>query len=115
MGYSSSFFVFSLVQFVDKILPKSGFKLWISGIGSDRSTNWATTTATSLLLLNFNEAVFPQKGFWTDEGFQELINFTTQFSRFKVKLLTQNRRFWNCQSLGSKHFAQLDVIKQNVH
>ena len=30
---------------VDKILPMTGFKLQISGVGSHRSTNWATTTA----------------------------------------------------------------------
>ena len=38
-------FVFSIVQLVDKILPLSGFELLISGVGSNRSTNWAATTA----------------------------------------------------------------------
>ena len=28
-----------IVQLVDKILPMTGFKPWISGVGSDRSTN----------------------------------------------------------------------------
>ena len=32
-------FVFSIVQLVDQILPMSGFKLRISGVRSDRSTN----------------------------------------------------------------------------
>ena len=33
------------MQLVDKTLPMSGFEPWISGVGSDLSTNWATTTA----------------------------------------------------------------------
>ena len=40
------FFVFLIVQLVDKILPMSGFKLGISGVRSNRSTNRATATAT---------------------------------------------------------------------
>ena len=41
-------FVFSIlltknIQY--KFLPMTGFKPWISGVRSDRSTNWATTTA----------------------------------------------------------------------
>ena len=32
-------FVFSIVQLVDKILPMSGFKPWISDVGGDRSTH----------------------------------------------------------------------------
>ena len=50
MGHSQPFFfifVFSIIQFVDKILPMSGFEPRISGVGSNRSTNWATTTAQS--------------------------------------------------------------------
>ena len=39
------FFVISIVQLVDEILPMSGFELQISSVISDRSTNWATTTA----------------------------------------------------------------------
>ena len=48
-------FVFSIqqltvnVQF--KCLPMTGFKLLTPGIGSDHSTNWATTTA---LVIKFN-------------------------------------------------------------
>ena len=38
------FFHFN-VQLVDEILSMLGFKLSISGVGSDRSTNWATTIA----------------------------------------------------------------------
>ena len=37
-------FVFNL-QLVDKTLPMIGFKLQISGVGSDRLINVATTTA----------------------------------------------------------------------
>ena len=34
-----------------KILPMTGFEPRISGIGSDRSANWATTTGTQLITL----------------------------------------------------------------
>ena len=30
---------------LNKVLPMTGFELRTSGIGSNRSTNWATTTA----------------------------------------------------------------------
>ena len=50
MGHSQPLFLnFHLfyfnVQLVDKILPMLGFKLPISGVGSDYSINWVTTTA----------------------------------------------------------------------
>ena len=52
------FFVFSIhswqktnVQYKYKFLPMTGFEPRTSGIGSDRSTNWATTT-TLLYVLN---------------------------------------------------------------
>ena len=45
---SFSLFLYFL-QLVDKILPMLGFELRISGIGCDRSTNRATTTATHWL------------------------------------------------------------------
>ena len=38
------FFVFSIVQLVEKILPMSGLELRISGVGSGCSTNGVTTT-----------------------------------------------------------------------
>ena len=40
-------FVFSIVQLVENILPMSGFEPQISGVGSNCSTKWATTTALS--------------------------------------------------------------------
>ena len=50
------FFVFSILPLVDKILPMCEFEPQISGVGSDCSTNWATTTAHSLLqCLNENK------------------------------------------------------------
>ena len=36
-----------------KKFPVSGFELWTSGIGSDRSANWATTTAQMTLNITF--------------------------------------------------------------
>ena len=46
--------VFSIIQLVDnvvdEILPMRGFEPRISGVRSDHSTNWATTTAHLLLL-----------------------------------------------------------------
>ena len=35
----------SIYIYINKFLPMTGFELWTSGIGSNRSTNWATTTA----------------------------------------------------------------------
>ena len=35
---------FLIQLIVNKILPIAGLELWISGVGSNRSTNWATTT-----------------------------------------------------------------------
>ena len=48
--FPSFFFIFRHFNTVDskkqyELLLMTGFKLRISGIGSDRSTNWATTTA----------------------------------------------------------------------
>ena len=51
MGHSWPLFLYffrfsnSIVKLVDKILPMTVFESQISGVGSDRSTNWATTTA----------------------------------------------------------------------
>ena len=44
------FHLFSIfnVQLVDKILPMTGFKLRIFGVGSERSANWATTTTLNI-------------------------------------------------------------------
>ena len=36
---------------INKFLPMTGFEPWISGIGSDRSTNWATTTSQKQSIL----------------------------------------------------------------
>ena len=38
-------------QMFDKSLPMTGFEPRIFGVGGDRSTNWATTTAQSILNL----------------------------------------------------------------
>ena len=35
----------------------TGFELWTSGIGSDRSTNWATTTALHLQLFLYSDSL----------------------------------------------------------
>ena len=44
----SLFLSFLLVdKLVDKTMPITGFELWISGVGSDRSTIRATATATA--------------------------------------------------------------------
>ena len=50
------FLLFSSFQYswqyrFNKFLPVTGFEPQTSGIGSDRSTNWATTTALSCLKL----------------------------------------------------------------
>ena len=49
---ASFFFIFAfsilIVQLVDKILRLTGFEPRIAGVGSNRSTNWATTIAQPL-------------------------------------------------------------------
>ena len=54
--FPASFSLFSSFQYtvdskqmynVNKFLPMTGFEPRTSGLGSDRSTNWATTTAHS--------------------------------------------------------------------
>ena len=67
MGHSRSLFLsFCLfnfnVEFVDEILPMLGFKPWISGIRSDRSINWATTSARKHLNLEITQVI------WTTSG-----------------------------------------------
>ena len=55
-------FIFSTVniKYVHyKILLMTGLKPWTSAIASDRSSNWATTTAHSLILLCTNLIYFP--------------------------------------------------------
>ena len=56
--FPASFSLFSSFQYtvdskqmfdINKFLPMTGFKLRTSGIGSDRSTNWATTTKCPIL------------------------------------------------------------------
>ena len=53
MGHSQPLFLFLSFQYtvdrikmidINKFLPMTGFKPWTSGIRSNRSTNWATTT-----------------------------------------------------------------------
>ena len=39
-------------QMFNKILPMTGVKPRISGIGIDRSTNWATTTSQKTLIVS---------------------------------------------------------------
>ena len=59
MGHSRPLFLYSLyfwlfylnVQLVDKSLPMAEFEPRISGVGRDRSTSWATTTALSYNVL----------------------------------------------------------------
>ena len=59
MGHSRPLFLYCclfcifIVQLVDKILPMTGFKPRISGIGSDYSTNWATSTARVKKIIYF--------------------------------------------------------------
>ena len=47
----------------DKILPMTGFEPWISSVGGDRSTNWATTPDHATLL-NPSKGKKYSKAFW---------------------------------------------------
>ena len=46
-------FVFFIVKLVDKIMPMPGFEPRISGVGSNRSPDWTTTTAQRMLIKIF--------------------------------------------------------------
>ena len=57
MGHSQPLFLYFClfyvnVQLINKILRMLGFEPQISGVRSDRSNNWATTTATTLIMLS---------------------------------------------------------------
>ena len=54
-------FVFSNVQLVDKTSQMSGLEPRISGVGSDRSTNWATTTAQQNNIFNVVKSFVQQQ------------------------------------------------------
>ena len=43
-----------------QFLPMTGFKQRTSGIGSNRSTNWATTTAVNVINPFWMNSIFPQ-------------------------------------------------------
>ena len=60
MGHSHGLFFFIFIFSIQltisvqyKFLPVTWFEPRTSGIGSDRSTNWATTTAIILYVMNF--------------------------------------------------------------
>ena len=62
MGHSRPLFCLSTVnsKYVHyKISPMTGFEPWTSGIGSNRSTNWATTTAH--YICSFERQIFRKK------------------------------------------------------
>ena len=57
MGHSRPLFIYfrllntvysKQVNVLDKSLPMTGLEPWTPGVGSDRSTNWATTTALEI-------------------------------------------------------------------
>ena len=57
--FPATFSLFSSFQYTDdskqmlyNFLPMTGFEPWTSGIGSDRSSNWATTTAQTFIFYN---------------------------------------------------------------
>ena len=63
MPFPASFSLFLSFQYtvdskqmfnINKFMPMSGFEPQTSGIGSDRSTNWATTTAHFDLFSTFD-------------------------------------------------------------
>ena len=61
--FPASFSLFSSYQYtvdiklmfdINKFLPMTGFEPWTSGIGSDRSTNWASTTSKMFFLSRYS-------------------------------------------------------------
>ena len=89
--FPSFFFIFRHFNTVDskkqyELLLMTGFKLRISGIGSDRSTNWATTTAhqwklfVGAKIIKMNAA---RLGFWP----------TFMATAFKLKVMISKLSF----------------------
>ena len=59
---------------INNFLPMTGFKLRISGIGSDHSTNWATTTSRLLLKLDTQPNIHLVFEFCTQRGIRTTPN-----------------------------------------
>ena len=64
-------------------LPMTGFKLRTSGIGSGRSTNWATTSALQYLVRH--DVKHDQSSYSTLYGNWEIILVPSQMSTFKTQ------------------------------
>ena len=85
-------FCILIARLVEKILPITGFKLWISGVGSNHSTNWATPMphvvnslikAASLQIerARLNRIVREKFGFFNNTNSNNLIKLQFLFVR----------------------------------
>ena len=65
--YVHPFSTVSIKSMKNKIYPlMTGFELWIPGVGSDRSTNWATATSHLQCLIIDMKSFFKKK--WANPG-----------------------------------------------
>ena len=91
-------------QMFDKSLPMTGFEQQISGVGGDRSTNWATTTTapnifTSFLACktDFKTDVHRRPSYWKNFFTFNLrstgVNAISKFMR-RIAMLPRNRALW---------------------
>ena len=88
-------FVFSNLRLADKTLPMSGFELRISGVGSNRSTNWATTTALPIIV-----STHWHHSFWTNDDLPKW-HLSMKFK----KILSNGLRYPNHWKLTRSHVA----------
>ena len=63
-----NFCLFCIIQLADKFLPMLAFKPGISGVGSDRYANCATTTAREMVNLKFQSIyeICKEPKFWDE-------------------------------------------------
>ena len=68
----------------------TGFELWIPGVGSDRSTNWATATSHLQCLIIDMKSFFKKK--WANPGlfFVYFRSFQTNITKFYNKYMWKN-------------------------
>ena len=91
-------------QMFDKSLPMTGFEQQISGVGGDRSTNWATTiTAPNIFTsffackTDFKTDVHRRPSYWKNFFTFNLrstgVNAISKFMR-RIAMLPRNRALW---------------------
>ena len=91
------FCLFSIIQLTDKFLPILGFKLRISGVGSDCSANCATTTFTNELSL-FSSTRWSQ-------ATKQCSRFFYRVQKYDMFLFTPDWAYLSLSQLQARQFV----------